>query len=70
MRENLFKTIIPKWTDLDSEFCVFLRTAYKKLRNGKDDYIFFSKNDSNARIAYVELDVAFRIGFGLERLGR
>lgn len=70
MRENLFKTIIPKWTDLDSEFCVFLRTSHKMLRNGKDDYIFFSKNDSNARIAYVELDVAFRIGFGLERLGR
>lgn len=40
------------------------------LRNGKDDYIFFSKNDFNARIAYVELDVAFWIGFGFERLGR
>ena len=31
---------------------------------------FFSKNDFNARIAYVELDVAFWIGFGFERLGR
>lgn len=40
------------------------------LRNRKDDYIFFSKNDFNARIAYVELDVAFWIGFGFERLGR
>jgi hypothetical protein len=61
---------IPKWKEKSDRICVFLRTAYKKLRNGKDDYIFFSKNDSNARIAYVELDVAFRVGFGLERLGR
>ena len=48
----------------------FSHRMHKKLRRRRDDCIFFSKNDSNARLAYVELDVAFRIGFGLERLGR
>ncbi len=42
----------------------------KSCADGEMIISFFSKNDSNARLAYVELDVAFRIGFGLERLGR